>query len=95
MIAKPTFRIQLTSTQIPTCKWCWLVASTSFNRRSKNAIVEPIIVLKLALRNVEQQIFAANLMVAANDAALEHAPEADAAKLTQQVILPGNGKGLI
>jgi hypothetical protein len=45
------------------------------NRRSENVIVEAIIVLKLTLRNVERQIFAANLMVAADDAALEHAPE--------------------
>ena len=42
---------------------------TSRNRRSENVLVEPIIVLKLTLRNVERHTVAANLVIAADKAA--------------------------
>ena len=38
--------------------------------------LETVVIFKLTFRNVQRQIFAAHLVVAANDAALEDAPEA-------------------
>jgi len=53
-----------------------LDASASFNRRSKNIVVEPIVISELKLRDVQRQIFAADLVIAAHDPAFEDAPEA-------------------
>ena len=50
--------------------------STSLNRRSKNVIVEAILVPKLELRNVKMQVFLAHVVESADDAALEDRPEA-------------------
>ena len=46
------------------------------NRRSKNIAVEAIVISELKLRDVQRQIFAADLVITAHDAALEDAPEA-------------------
>ena len=51
-------------------------ASAPLNRRSENICIKAVVILELGLRNVERQIFAAHLVVAPNDAALEDAPEA-------------------
>ena len=36
----------------------------------------PVVILELRFRDVERQVLAANLMIAANDAALDERPEA-------------------
>ena len=45
------------------------------NRRAENIVVMAIIVPELELRNIEREIFAADLVIATDDAALEDAPE--------------------
>ncbi len=50
--------------------------STSLNRGSENIVVEPIVIFELAFRNVERQIFGADFVIAANNAALEDRPKA-------------------
>ena len=43
--------------------------------RSENVAVETVVIFELTFRNVERQIFAADLVIAADDAALEDRPE--------------------
>ena len=50
-------------------------ALASFNRRSENIVVDAIVIFELTFRDVEREIFAADLVIAANDAALELRPE--------------------
>ena len=52
------------------------IYSASLNRRSKNIGIEPIVVSELKLRDVQRQIFAADLVIAAHNPAFENAPEA-------------------
>jgi len=49
--------------------------SAPFNSRSKNIVIKTVVILELALRNVEREIFAADFVIATDDAALEDAPE--------------------
>jgi hypothetical protein len=49
---------------------------TFSNCRSENIGIMPIIVAELELRNVERQILAADLVIAAHDAALNQRPKA-------------------
>src|SRR6185437_15800340 len=51
-------------------------ASASFNRRSENICVEPIVISELKLRYVQRQIFLAHFVETADDAPLKDAPEA-------------------
>jgi hypothetical protein len=46
------------------------------NRRAEDVIIEAVVILELAFRNVEREIFAAHLVVAADDRPLELRPEA-------------------
>ena len=52
------------------------VLSASLYRRSENVIIDAIIVPELEPRNIEREIFATDLVVATDDAALEDTPEA-------------------
>lgn len=45
-------------------------------RRPKNVIVEAVVIFELAFRDVERKVLAADLVIAADDAALELRPEA-------------------
>lgn len=45
------------------------------NSFSENIFVQPIIIPELEFGNIERQVFAANLMIGADDAALNQAPE--------------------
>lgn len=47
----------------------------SVNRRSENIIVEPIVIFELTFRDIEWEILAADLVIAADDAALEDTPK--------------------
>jgi len=47
---------------------------TSLNRRFENVIAEAIIVPELELRNVKMQIFLADIVESADDAAVEARP---------------------
>ena len=49
---------------------------TSFDRRSKNVRVPPVIIAELELGNIERHIFAAHFMERADHAALDDRPEA-------------------
>jgi hypothetical protein len=51
-----------------------VISSCARNRRSENGIVGAIIVLKLECCNVKMQLFLADVMECADDAALEDAP---------------------
>ena len=53
-----------------------LSSLAALNRRSENIVIEPIVVAELKLRDVQRHVFGADLVEAANDAALEDAPEA-------------------
>lgn len=53
-----------------------MIALASLNRRSENVGIEAVVITELKLRNIQRQIFLADLMIAADDAALEDAPEA-------------------
>jgi hypothetical protein len=48
----------------------------TIDRRAENVIVKAIVIPKLELCNVKWQVFGANLVERAHDAALENAPEA-------------------
>jgi hypothetical protein len=48
---------------------------TSLNRRSENVVIEAIIIAKLELSDIERQVFCADFVERADDAALENAPE--------------------
>jgi len=48
----------------------------SINRRSENIVVKPIIIFELAFRDVEREIFSADLVIAADNRPLEDRPEA-------------------
>lgn len=50
--------------------------SAPTNCRSKNIVVEPIVIFELTFRDVERKVLGADLVIAANDAALEDAPKA-------------------
>jgi hypothetical protein len=50
--------------------------SCALNRRFENVIVEAIVIPELELRNVEWQVFGANLVERTNDPSLENAPKA-------------------
>jgi hypothetical protein len=52
------------------------VLSASFNRRSKDVRVLPIVIAILELGNIEGEIFSADLVERADDAALDDGPEA-------------------
>lgn len=47
----------------------------SFNRRSKNIVIEAVVILELTFRDVQRQIFAAYFVITTYDAALKDAPE--------------------
>ena len=51
-------------------------SSASLNRRSENVVVEAVVISELKFRDVQRQIFGADLVIAADDAALEDRPEA-------------------
>ena len=51
-------------------------ASASLNRRAEYVGVMPVVVAELKLRNVQRHVFAADLVEAADDPALEDRPEA-------------------
>src|SRR5260370_802366 len=51
-------------------------ASASFDRRSEDVLVMPVIVAELELRDVQVQILSADLVEASDDAALDQRPEA-------------------
>jgi hypothetical protein len=53
----------------------FLNARASPNRRSENVIVKAIIVPELELRNVKMQVFLADVVECADEAALYNAPE--------------------
>ena len=55
---------------------CLASSSASTYRGSKNIRVLPIVVAELKLRNIERQIFAADLVEATNNAALNERPKA-------------------
>jgi hypothetical protein len=48
----------------------------SLNRCSKNVFVKAVTIFELTFCDVERQIFAADLVIAANDTAFEDAPKA-------------------
>jgi len=52
------------------------MTSASRNRRSKNVIVEAVVIFELTFRDVEREIFGADFVIAANNRPLEDAPEA-------------------
>lgn len=56
--------------------WCAAHALASLDSRSENVGVEAVVVSELKLRDVQRQIFLADFVEAADDAALEDAPEA-------------------
>jgi hypothetical protein len=73
--------------KIPIAPVCWPLpslaetvtsdhASAACYRRLKHIRVETVVISELKLSNVQRQIFGADLVEAANDAALEDAPEA-------------------
>lgn len=48
---------------------------TTFDGRSENVVIEPVVIIELAFRDVGREIFAAHLVIAADDAALKNKPE--------------------
>ena len=67
----------------------YLVFLAATNGRPENIGVLPVVVPELKLRDVQRQIFAADLVVAADDAALNQRPEAfDCARDNRQGIIP-------
>ena len=52
-----------------------LSKSAPTNRCSKNICVHAVVIAELELRDVQREIFAADLMERAHDAAFEDAPE--------------------
>jgi hypothetical protein len=54
----------------------WLSFSAPFNRRSENVVIETVIISELEFSDVQRHIFLADLVIAADDAALEDRPEA-------------------
>ncbi len=53
-----------------------MIVSAALNSRSENIVVEAVVIFELTFRDVQRQIFTADLMITADDAALEDAPEA-------------------
>jgi hypothetical protein len=53
-----------------------LLVLTSFDRRSENIRVLPIVIAELELGDIEWHVFTAHFMERANHAALENRPEA-------------------
>jgi hypothetical protein len=52
------------------------IALTSFDRRSEDICVLPVIIPKLKFGDVQMQIFLANLVIGSDNATLQDGPEA-------------------
>ncbi len=52
-----------------------MAVSASFNRRSENVIVHPVVIAELEFCDVQRQILGADLVERADDTALKDAPE--------------------
>jgi hypothetical protein len=64
--------LELTTAQL----LLFVAISASANRRAQNVGILPVIIPKLKLSNVHRQIFLADLVIAADDAAINQRQEA-------------------
>jgi len=76
MPSKPALRIRLQGIQKVPEQSASQNASYGLDCSPENVIVEPIIVPELELRNVEMQVFLADVVESSDDPALDDAPEA-------------------